>query len=114
MLKLYPHKTIKFFQNYINTKILLILMKTDWEITQECKTLPVLHNPLLIEGLPGIGNVGKIAEDYLIEEIDAKLLYSFFSYKFPHSVFVNEKNLIEMPKLELYYKKFNSKTKRDI
>ncbi|MBI2662654.1 PAC2 family protein [Candidatus Woesearchaeota archaeon] len=89
-------------------------MKSDWEITPECKTLPVLHNPLLIEGLPGIGNVGKIAADYLVEELNAKLLYSFFSYKFPHSVFVNEKNLIEMPKLELYYKKFNSKTKRDL
>lgn len=89
-------------------------MKTDWEITQEAKTLPVLHNPLMIEGLPGIGNVGKITADYLVEELDATLLYSFFTYKFPHSVFVNEKNLVEMPKLEMYYKKFNSKTKRDL
>ncbi len=87
-------------------------MKTAWEITQEVKTLPKLHNPLLIEGLPGIGNVGKIAIDYLIEELEAIKLYTFFSYKFPHSVFINEKNLIEMPKLEIYYKQFPPKSKK--
>lgn len=89
-------------------------MKTIWEITQETKTLPQLHNPLFIEGLPGIGNVGKIATDYLVEEFKAIKLYSFFSYKFPHSVFVNEQNLVEMPVLEIYYKKFNNPKKRDL
>lgn len=88
-------------------------MKTNWELTQEVKTLPKLNNPILIEGLPGIGNVGKIAVDFLIEEFGAKKLYSFFSYKFPHSVFVSDENLIEMPKLEIYYRKFNGK-KRDL
>ena len=87
-------------------------MKARWEIKQESKTLPKLNNPLFIEGLPGIGNVGKIAVDFLIEELGAKKLYSFFSYKFPHSVFVNEDNLVEMPKLELYYRKFNGKKKK--
>ena len=75
---------------------------------------PKLKDPILIEGLPGMGNVGKIAVDFLIEELNAKKLYSFFSYKFPYSVFVNEEHLIEMPKLELYYKKFKGKNKRDL
>ncbi len=83
-----------------------------WEITQESKT-PTLQNPLFIEGLPGIGNVGKIAVDFLVEELKAVKLYSFFSYKFPHSVFVTDNNLIEMPRIELYYKKWNGK-KRDL
>ncbi|MBI2102499.1 PAC2 family protein [Candidatus Woesearchaeota archaeon] len=77
-------------------------MPSEWIMTQEVKHLPRLHHPLFIEGLPGIGNVGKIAVDVLIDELNAKKLYSFFSYKFPHSVFVNEKNLVDMPKLELY------------
>lgn len=85
-----------------------------WEITSEVKILPKLEKPLLIEGLPGIGNVGKIAVDFLIEEFNAKKLYSFFSHSYPHSVFVNEDNLVEMPKLEIYYKKFNKKGKRDL
>lgn len=82
-------------------------MKT-WEIIAEGKE-PTLHNPLFIEGLPGIGNVGKITVDFLVEELKAVKLYSFFSYKFPHSVFVNSENLVELPKIEIYYKKFNGK-----
>ncbi len=67
--------------------------------------LPKLKNPVLIEGLPGIGNVGKIAVDFLVEELKAKPLYKFFSYSLPHTVFVNEKNLVDLPKIELYYYK---------
>lgn len=86
-------------------------MKPGWQVTYEIKKLPSLNKPLLIEGLPGIGNVGKIAVDFLIEEFKAQKLCTFFSYKFPHSVFVNEENLVEMPKLELYYKRFNGRSK---
>jgi uncharacterized protein len=89
-------------------------MNYSWEITQETKTVPKLNKPVFIEGLPGIANVGKIAVDFLIDELKAKKLYTFFSYRFPHSVFVNEQNLVDMPKLEVYYKKFSGKGKRDI
>jgi uncharacterized protein len=87
-------------------------MKSQWEITQEEKSLPKLNKPIFVEGLPGIGNVGKVAVDFLIEELNAKKIYSFFSHKFPHSVFINEKNLVEMPKIEVYYKKFTGKSKK--
>jgi len=65
---------------------------------------PKLKNPILIEGLPGMGNVGKIVIDYIIENLDAKKICEIHSDKFPNSVFVNEKNLIELPKIQLYYK----------
>ena len=68
-----------------------------------------IHNPILIEGLPGIGNVGKVAVDFLIEQLRPKKIYSFFSYSFPHSVYVNEKNLVELPTIELYYKQYKGK-----
>jgi len=70
---------------------------------------PKLNNPILIEGLPGIGNVGKVVADFIIEKLKAKKLYEFSSYSFPHSVFVNEKNLIELPKIEVYYKEMKRK-----
>ena len=70
---------------------------------------PKLNNPILIEGLPGIGNVGKVAVDFLIDELKAKKLYEITSYTFPHSVFVNEDNLVELPMVEIFYKKFNGK-----
>lgn len=87
-------------------------MTSPWQITQECKTLPQLADPIFIEGLPGIGNVGKIATDFLIEELKAVKLYSFFCYKFPHSVFVTDNNLVAMPRIELYYKKWNDGGKK--
>ncbi len=71
--------------------------------------LSKLENPVLIEGLPGIGNVGKIAVDYIIEEIKPTKLLEFTSESFPNCVFVNEENLIELPSIELYHKKVNGK-----
>ncbi|MEK6858238.1 MAG: PAC2 family protein [Nanoarchaeota archaeon] len=70
---------------------------------------PKLNKPILIEGLPGIGNVGKVAVDFIIEETKAKKIASFFSYHLPHSVFVNEENLVELPKLELYHARIRGK-----
>ena len=79
-----------------------------WKIDQIGKK-PKLHKPIFIEGLPGIGNVGKVAIDFLIDELKAKKLYEITSYTFPHSVFVNEDNLVELPMIEMFYKKFDGK-----
>ncbi|MBI2655961.1 PAC2 family protein [Candidatus Woesearchaeota archaeon] len=79
-----------------------------WKITQIGK-LPKLHNTILIEGLPGIGNVGKVAVDFLIDELKAKKIYEITSYTFPHSVFVNEDNLVELPVVEVFYKQVKKK-----
>ncbi len=66
---------------------------------------PRIKNPVLIEGLPGIGNVGKIAIDFLVESVKAKEIITIHSSYFPHSVFINEKNLIDIPVLSIYHKK---------
>src|SRR3989344_9496560 len=81
-----------------------------WKIEQTGK-IPKLTRPIFIEGLPGIGNVGKIAVDFLIDELKAKKIYEITSYTFPHSVFVNEDNLVELPIVEVFYKQMG---KRDI
>lgn len=83
----------------------------NWQVTKVAKRIPKLRKPVLIEGLPGIGNVGKLAVDFVIEELKAERAYEFFSYSFPHSVFVNEDNLVELPSITLYYKRL---PKRDI
>jgi len=88
-------------------------MTMDWKINYSTKKIK-LTNPILIEGLPGIANVGKIAVDFLVEELKAKKLCSFYSHSFPHSVFINEQNLVEMPKIEIFYKKYKDKKKRDL
>ena len=63
-----------------------------------------IKNPILVEGLPGIGNVGKIAADFLVDSLKAKKIYEIQSYGFPHSVFINENNLVDLPKIEIYHK----------
>lgn len=74
-----------------------------WQLHKYVKNLE-LKNPVLIEGLPGIGNVGKIAADFLVDELKAKKYCDLFSYSFPQTVFVNENNLVELPNITLYYK----------
>lgn len=79
-----------------------------WKIKQFCK--PKLKNTILIGGLPGIGNVGKIAIDFMIDHLKAKKLFELHSYNFPHCVFINEKNIIELPLIEIFYKNINGKS----
>jgi len=66
-----------------------------------------INKPVLIEGLPGIGNVGKIAADFIIDSIKARKIFEIRSYGFPNAVFVNDKNLIELPAIDIYHKKVN-------
>lgn len=75
-----------------------------WTLVKE-GAVPKINAPILIEGLPGIGNVGKITADFIVEEVKAKKIYTFFSYKLPHSVFVNDESLVDLPTLALYHKK---------
>jgi uncharacterized protein len=67
-----------------------------------------VKNPIMIEGLPGIGNVGKIAVDFMIDNLKAKKIYEIHSYHFPNAVFINEKNLVELPMVELYHANVNN------
>ena len=78
-----------------------------WKIKQFSN--PKLKDPILIEGLPGIGNVGKIAVDFIIDNLKAKKLLQIYSKTLPHSFFFNEENLIELPLIEIYYKRLKDK-----
>lgn len=73
-----------------------------WKVKKFCN--PRLKKPILISGLPGVGNVGKIALDFLVDKLKAKRFMEITSYSFPHCVFINEKNIVELPVIELFYK----------
>jgi uncharacterized protein len=85
-----------------------------WKFTLQEKKLPKLNKPIFIEGLPGMGNVGKVVVDFLVDDLKAKMLFDVFSFTMPHSVFVNDQNLVELPSIVVYYKKFNDPKKRDL
>ena len=75
-----------------------------WKIKTLKRNLK-LNRPILVEGLPGIGNVGKLAIDFLVDELKAKDFLELSSYDMPNMAFVNEDGLVEMPKIKFYYKK---------
>ncbi|MCF7862170.1 PAC2 family protein [Candidatus Woesearchaeota archaeon] len=73
----------------------------EWEI--KLKRGFKVNKPVFIEGLPGIGNVGKIAADYIIDCKKAKKVGSFVSTNLAHSVFVTENNCVKIPEISLYH-----------
>jgi len=61
-----------------------------------------LENPVFIEGLPGIGHVGKLVADHLVNELRAEKVVEIYSHYFPPQVMVLEDGTIRMPKNEVY------------
>jgi len=64
---------------------------------------PVLKNPILIEGLPGVGNVGKITADFLAASLKAEKFASVYSEHFPPQVMLDDECVIHMAYNDLYY-----------
>jgi uncharacterized protein len=73
-----------------------------------------LKDPILIEGLPGVGNVGKLAADYLRDKLGATSFATVFSKFFPPQVYVNEDGTIRLVSNELYYHRAKTKEQRDL
>ena len=66
---------------------------------------PRLNNPVLIEGLPGIGFVANISALHLIHELDAKLFAEITSSSFQDLAVTTEKGGMRSPINQLYYHK---------
>ncbi|MBS7634674.1 proteasome assembly chaperone family protein [Candidatus Bathyarchaeota archaeon] len=62
-----------------------------------------LKNPILVEGLPGLGMVGKITVKYLIKQLKAKKFAELYSPHFAYYVLVNDKGSIKLLNNEFYY-----------
>jgi uncharacterized protein len=63
------------------------------------------NNPILIEGLPGLGLVGKIAIRYLIKQLKAQKFAYLYSPHFPYFVLVNKKGNVRLLRGAFYYVK---------
>lgn len=63
---------------------------------------PILKSPILIEGLPGVGNVGKIAVDYMADKLNAHRIARVYSEDLAPQVMVTEDNTIDMADNELW------------
>jgi uncharacterized protein (TIGR00162 family) len=63
---------------------------------------PNLENPTFIQGLPGFGNVGRIAAHLLIKYCKAKPFAELYSPSFPDYVAVNSKGTCHLPRYDFY------------
>lgn len=63
---------------------------------------PDLNKPILIEGLPGVGNVGKIVADFISSKMNAKRMVTIYSEDLPPQVIVDEECVANMACNELW------------
>jgi uncharacterized protein (TIGR00162 family) len=63
---------------------------------------PVLKNPIFVQGLPGFGNVGKIAAYLSVKFCGAKSFAELYSPSFPDYVSVSSKGICRLPHYEFY------------
>lgn len=76
--------------------------------------LPKLNNPVFVEGLPGVGNVGRIAVGYLLEELKAVKFAELMSAHFMPFVLIHQSAAVHVLKNEFYYWKAKKPSQKDI
>jgi len=83
-------------------------MSLPQKITVEISELPKLKNPRFVCGLPGSGYVGKLAVDYLIDELKGIQFASIFSSSFPPQVLIQSDGTTDLMKNTLYYCRYKT------
>jgi uncharacterized protein (TIGR00162 family) len=63
---------------------------------------PQLKEPIFVVGLPGLGNIGLIAAEHLIESTDTKVLAELYAPYFPDYVIVNKDGTCRPPRYQFY------------
>ncbi|MFN3527784.1 MAG: proteasome assembly chaperone family protein [Candidatus Altarchaeaceae archaeon] len=81
-------------------------------IVEFAKRIPKLKDPVMITGFPGIGFVGKLAVDYLLDSLEVKKLATMYSIYFPSQVIINPDGTIRSPKKEIFYFKNSTKNRK--
>ncbi|SFL03370.1 hypothetical protein SAMN04487950_2072 [Halogranum rubrum] len=63
---------------------------------------PELDDPVFIEGLPGVGHVGKLAAEYLLEEFDTELVRRVYADEFPPQVNIDDEGVASLTCAEFH------------
>lgn len=71
------------------------------DIEVEVVTEPELSDPILIEGLPGVGHVGKLAVEHLLEEFESEVVRRVYATEFPPQVTI-EDGVAELASAEIH------------
>lgn len=79
------------------------------DVEVETLSEPELTDPVLIEGLPGVGHVGTLVAEHLIEEGEGELLSRIYSEHLPPQVTVSDEGLAELVCVECYHITFEGR-----
>ncbi len=60
---------------------------------------------IFVEGLPGVGNVGKLATQHLVDSLGADLWADIFSHDFPPQVTVQDDGTVRLVRNQLWFAK---------
>jgi len=69
---------------------------------------------ILIEGLPGLGLVGKIASEYLVKQLNARKVAELYSPHFAYYVLVDGEGTLRLLRMEFYYWNGSEDNKNDL
>ncbi len=72
------------------------------EVDIEVVANPEVESPVLIEGLPGVGHVGKLVAEHLLEEKESELVRRVYSEHLPPQVSVEDDGTTELVCVELH------------
>ena len=77
---------------------------------------PELNNPIFIEGLPGVGYIGRNVAGYLIDTLEAEKFAELHSFHFPPVAMLDSDKTGKMSALknEFYFYKAKNKTEKDM
>lgn len=73
------------------------------EVVIKLTKKPKLKNPIFLEGLPGIGSVGKISGEYIKNSLKVVKFGTIISKHFPPQVFLREDGTVRIVDNELFY-----------
>lgn len=73
-----------------------------------------LNKPILVVGLPGIGNVGKLVAEHLRRELNAEKFGTLYSPHFPHQVVMLKSGNVRLVNNRFYLIKAKKSTGNDI
>jgi uncharacterized protein (TIGR00162 family) len=73
-----------------------------------------LKDPILIEGMPGLGYVGKIVATYLIKKFEMKKFAELYSPFFPYHIIVKKDGTARLLRSEFYLWKSPVEVKNDL
>jgi uncharacterized protein (TIGR00162 family) len=75
---------------------------------------PELREPVLVEGLPGVGHVGKLAAEHLLEEFESTLVRRVYADEFPPQVDVDDDGVASLTCASFHAVDLSSPTPTDV